>query len=208
MAFRWIINLIFVGMPWAFISQLFFAWNVLFNAKWNFLWAGGNVYLIFNTVFAYIQTWLSVFVVWEMPYYMQHFRLIRLISLVAGILYNTLYLVSVADFLILLFEQDKETIDIFYLLQAMFFGYNIILHFPITIVNLAIFLKEVLLEMFQASSKKHGHNVDLALGLYDIYSFWSTFFDILNPVNYLQFVRRELYDKLYKDAEMPVTRRK
>ena len=90
-----------------------------------------------------------------------------------------------ADFLILLFEQDKDTIDIFYLLQAMFFGYNIVLHLPITIVNLAIFLKEVLLEMFQASSKKHGHNVDLALGLYDIYSFWSTFFNILNPVNYL-----------------------
>ena len=148
MAFRWVINLIFVGVPWAFISQLFFVWNVFFNVKWNYFWAGGNVYLIANTVFSYIQTWLSVFVVWEMPYYMQHFRLIRLISLVSGLLYNMLYVISVADFLILLFSQDKDTIDIFYLLQAMFFGYNIVLHFPITIVNLVILLKEVLLEMF------------------------------------------------------------
>lgn len=165
-----------VGVPWTFISQIFFAWNVLFNAKWNFLWAGGNVYLIANTVFAYVQTWMSVFTIWEMPFYMRHFKLFRLVSLVAGVVYNILYYSSVADFLLLLFKQDKQTIDIFYLLQAMFFGYNIVLHFPITIVNAAILAKEVLLEMFQASSKRHGHNVDLAIGLYDIVSFWSTVF--------------------------------
>ena len=50
--------------------------------------------------------------------------------------------------------------------------------------------------------------MDLALGLYDIYSFWSTFFNILNPMNYLRFVRKELYDKLYKKAVMPNSGRK
>ena len=84
----------------------------------------------------------------------------------------------------------------------MFFGYNIVLHFPITIVNAAILAKEVLLEMFQASSKRHGHNVDLAIGLYDIVSFWSTVFQVANPLNYLRFVRKELYDKLYKKYVM------
>ena len=199
-----------VGVPWTFVSQIFFAWNVLFNAKWNFLWAGGNVYLIANTVFAYVQTWMSVFTIWEMPFYMRHFKLFRLISLVAGVVYNILYYSSVADFLLLLFKQDKQTIDIFYLLQAMFFGYNIVLHFPITIVNAAILAKEVLLEMFQASSKRHGHNVDLAIGLYDIVSFWTTVFQVANPLNYLRFVRKELYDKLYKKYVMkqPVTPKK
>lgn len=140
--------MITIGFPWTFISQIFFAWNVLFNAKWNFLWAGGNVYLIANTVFAYMQTWMSVFLIWEMPIFMRHAKLFRLISLVAGVVYNILYFTSVADFLILLFKQDKETIDIFYLMSAMFFGYNIVLHFPITIVNTAIFVKEIFLEMF------------------------------------------------------------
>lgn len=205
MAFRWILNLFIFGVPWTFISQIFFAWNVLFNAKWNFLWAGGNVYLIWNTVYAYVQTWMSVFLIWEMPIYMRHFKLFRLISLVAAVVYNVLYVTSVADFLLLLFKQKKETIDVFFLMSAMFFGYNIVLHFPITIVNAAIVVKEILLEMFQASSKRHGHNVDLALGLYDIFDFWSTVFSLVNPLSYLKFVRKELYDKLYKKYVMKPT---
>lgn len=148
MAFRWILNMFTIGIPWTFISQIFFAWNVLFNAKWNFLWAGGNVYLIANTVYAYIQTWMSVFLIYEIPFYMRHFKLFRFMSLVAAMVYNVVYFVSVADFLILLFKQKKEEIDIFYLMSAMFFGYNIVLHFPITIVNAVIFFKEVVMEMF------------------------------------------------------------
>lgn len=202
MVFRWLLNLVVVGFPWTFISQIFFAWNVLFNAKWNFLWAGGNVYLVANTVFAYIQTWMSVFVIWEVPFYMRHFKFFRLISLVTGLVYNILYYSSVADFLALLFYYDKDTFDIFYLMEAMFFGYNIVLHFPITIVNTVIAVKETMMEMFQFSSKKHGHNVDLALGLFDIWSFWSTVLSVINPMNYLRFARKELYDKLYKKYVM------
>lgn len=104
MGFRWILNLITFGIPWTFISQIFFAWNVLFNAKWNFLWAGGNVYLIANTVYAYVQTWMSVFLIYEIPFYMRHFKLFRFISLCSAIVYNFLYVASVADFLILLFK--------------------------------------------------------------------------------------------------------
>lgn len=172
MVFRWVLNLILIGFPWTFISQIFFAWNVLFNAKWNFLWAGGNVYLVANTVFAYIQTWMSVFVIWEIPFYMRHFKFFRLISLVSGFVYNFFYWASVIDFLLLLFQYDKESLDIFYLLEAMFFGYNIVLHFPITLVNMVIITKEIFMEMFQASNTRHGHNFDLALGLYDIVTFW------------------------------------
>lgn len=174
MAFRWVLNFIFIGIPWTFISQIFFAWNVLFNAKWNFLWAGGNVYLIFNTVFAYIQTWMSVFVIYEVPFYMRHFKLFRFFSLCGAIIYNILYVIAVGDFLLLLFQQDKDELDIFYLMSAMFFGYNIVLHFPITIVNHIIFMKEIIMELFQASSKRRGHNIDLALGLYDVVVFWGT----------------------------------
>lgn len=106
------------------------------------------MYLVGNTIYAYIITWLSVFVVAEIPVYMRHFKLLRFITLVAGIIYNILYWGSVADFLALLFYYDKQTFDIFYLMEAMFLGYNIVLHFPITIVNAMIIAKEIILEMF------------------------------------------------------------
>ena len=79
MVFRWVLNLILIGLPWTFLSQIMFAWNALFNAKWNFLWDGGNVYLIANTVSAYIQTWMSVLVIWEIPFHMRHFKLLELL---------------------------------------------------------------------------------------------------------------------------------
>ena len=64
-------------------------------------------------------------------------------------------------------------------------------------------MKEIALEMFQFSSKKHGHmNIDLALGFGDIFTFWGTVFSIINPMNYLRFARKELYDKLYKTYVM------
>ena len=58
------------------------------------------------------------------------------------------------------------------------------------------------MEMFQMSSKRHGHNMNLALGFGDIFSFWGTVFSVINPMNYLRFARKELYDKLYKKYVM------
>lgn len=148
MVFRWLLNLILVSVPWTFCAQIMFAWNIMFNAKWNFLWAGGNVYLLLNTAYAYIQTWMSVFLVAEGPIFMRHAKLFRFISLVMAFLYNAGYWIQVADFMLLLFEYDKATFDIFYMLESMFFGYNIILHFPIIILNQVIIIKEVTLELF------------------------------------------------------------
>ena len=107
MVFRWLLNLVLIGFPWTFLAQIFFAWNIMFNAKWNFLWAGGNVYLLANTVYAYIQTWMSVFLVWELPIYMRHFKLFRLISVILAFIYNIFYWVAVGDFILLLFYYDK-----------------------------------------------------------------------------------------------------
>lgn len=148
MVFRWLLNLILVSVPWTFCAQIMFAWNIMFNAKWNFLWAGGNVYLLLNTAYAYIQTWMSVFLVAEGPIFMRHAKLFRFISLLMAFLYNAGYWIQVADFMLLLFEYDKATFDIFYMLESMFFGYNIILHFPIIILNQVIIIKEVTLELF------------------------------------------------------------
>ena len=49
--FRWFLNLFFLAIPWSFISQILLGYNLFFNIKWNFLWAGGNVWLLFNTIY-------------------------------------------------------------------------------------------------------------------------------------------------------------
>lgn len=49
--FRWLLNLVFVAIPWGVVAQIFLIWNIWFNIKWNFLWAGGNVFLLINTIY-------------------------------------------------------------------------------------------------------------------------------------------------------------
>lgn len=49
--FRWILNLIFLALPWMLVAQIFMLYNLWFNIKWNFLWAGGNVFLLINTIY-------------------------------------------------------------------------------------------------------------------------------------------------------------
>ena len=49
--FRWVINAIFVGVPFTIYSTFSVCWNIFLNARFNRMWAGGNVYLMFNTVF-------------------------------------------------------------------------------------------------------------------------------------------------------------
>ena len=87
-------------------------------------------------------------------------------------------------------------------MEAMFFGYNIILHLPITVLNYVICSKEIFMEIFQMSAKKHGHEGDLALGLLDIADFFKTLLKVLNPMNYFEFIKKEFYTKLYKKYVM------
>lgn len=75
----------------------------------------------------------------------------------------------------------------------MMFGYNIVLHFPVTVLNWVIILKEISLELFSLSAKRHGHNLDIALGLYDVFTFWWTIFEVVNPLNYLKWAKKEIY---------------
>lgn len=73
--------------------------------------------------------------------------------LALSILYNLIFLGAFVDFILLLYGYDKKEYDIdldglVYMMQSMFFGYNIILHFPIVIVNSVVIIKEFSLEFF------------------------------------------------------------
>lgn len=49
--FRFIINALFVGMPFLIFSALSIIWNLVLNIHFNRWWAGGNLYLIGGTLF-------------------------------------------------------------------------------------------------------------------------------------------------------------
>jgi len=52
MAFKIVLNLIFVALPWTWFSWLLWVWNIVFNSWLNKGWAEGNFWLLGNTAFA------------------------------------------------------------------------------------------------------------------------------------------------------------
>ena len=116
---------------------------MFFNAKFNNLWAGGNIYLLANTVYEFVQTWLSIFEVMEIPFYLRYFKAIRYLSLFSAIIYDFFYFGMCFDFIAYLYIYSKEKYEFLDMLQAMFFAYNIILHFPIPILDSMIIGKEI-----------------------------------------------------------------
>ena len=82
--------------------------------------------------------------------------------------YNFVYVLALIDFIQLLYVYDKKKTDLFQLFESMFFGYNLILHATIFPVNMAIMLKELLLEFFQLNQKRKGVQDNLNLGFADL----------------------------------------
>jgi hypothetical protein len=143
-----LINLAFIGLPWNITVLILNAVNIFLNIDFNTFWAGGNIYLMFNTYYLVVQSIYSVLLVYEFPFWLRHFKPIRLISLLMAFSYNFVYVLALIDFIQLLYVYDKKKTDLFQLFESMFFGYNLILHATIFPVNMAIMLKELLLEFF------------------------------------------------------------
>ena len=52
--YRWLLNFWVFGVPWFFFSAATNDWNLYFNIEFNYFWAGGNVFLLWNTIFGFI----------------------------------------------------------------------------------------------------------------------------------------------------------
>ena len=50
--FRWLINGLLIGIAWFMLSILGLVYNVYCNIAWNRVWAGGNLWLMLNTMVA------------------------------------------------------------------------------------------------------------------------------------------------------------
>lgn len=49
--YRYGINAIVVGVPWATTALLCLGYNLYFNIAWNKIWASLNSYLVFNSFY-------------------------------------------------------------------------------------------------------------------------------------------------------------
>lgn len=148
-----------------FIAQIFMMYNFWFNIKWNFLWAGGNVFLLANTVYMMQMTVHSSLIVIEMPIWMGSNKWGRWFELILATIYNIAFTGFLTDFLLLLYVYDKTEYGFIAEFESMFFAYNLILHCPIAILNFVVIFKELSLEFIQMTQKRHGNNVNVALGL-------------------------------------------
>jgi hypothetical protein len=68
-------------------------WMLYFNVKFNYLWAGGNLFLLGNTWFAITQSFLSLWLTFEIPVWLAHAKIIRMWSLMTATIWNLTFLV-------------------------------------------------------------------------------------------------------------------
>jgi len=147
-AIKWVFLVLICGIPWLIFSQLCIIYNIVFNAWLNAGWAEGNLWLLGNTFYAIVQTWLSYGIIFEVYPYMKWGFLFRIGSFFSAIAYNMLYffmLFGWATEILMLPSRDDSFIEELGFLDVflnMLFIYNSIQHSPICFINMVIIAKE------------------------------------------------------------------
>ena len=105
--FRWIINFLFVGVPWFFWSIVLCIFNLVWNMVLNDFWADGNFLLVFNTWYLLLQTVMSWPLIFEIPFYMEHLRFFRTFSVTWAYIYMLFYMFIVSDWVFQLYLEPE-----------------------------------------------------------------------------------------------------
>ena len=189
--FRWFINFFLLGIPWFFFAALSNDYNLLWNLKWNHFWAGGNVFLFVNTIYGFIQSFLSTLIVMEIPTWLKEAKSIRMASFNAAFWYNIFYFAFFWRVRSIWVKTEEVSAnDIF---TFLFCGYNLLIHGPIFIINLGIMMTEVKFEILQLLNDALDQDQDYSLGLVHIYMFYRNVFFILNPLNWFDLIYYVIY---------------
>ena len=151
-SFRWIFNIAFIGLPWLFVSTNGIIYNLCLNVVMNHWWAGGNFWLVGNTIFALLQFVHTWFVVMEWPFYLRHTYAYRWLISLISIIYST-WIVSDAFAVIGMdkWETDEtyENYDMMDMFTDMFLAYNVIMHWPIALTTFILIIKETEMNIYQ-----------------------------------------------------------
>jgi hypothetical protein len=123
--YRYMINLVFVALPWAVVSIACVGWNLYFNANWNEMWAGGNVWLMANTFYILFQGFASVMLAFELPIWLRTFRTTRFWSFVFATVYNLVFFTLALEWWDMLYiVNDKSSYDFVDIFINTCLGYN------------------------------------------------------------------------------------
>ena len=145
MYFRWAINALFVGLPYLQLLLWVNLWNLWFNIHLNHWWAHGNVYLMVNAALTLMQSFNSVFLVFEIPVYLKYTKPLRALSLEFAIFYNIFYFIMIRKYLtdVKELKSYSDQASGFEVFENMFYLYNLVLHGPTCVVNIWIIIKEL-----------------------------------------------------------------
>lgn len=189
--FKYLLNIMFVVTPMALFEICFIAYNLYFNAIWNQMWANGNLYLMINTVYLIWQCFISLLLATEYPLFMRSMREFRFFSLLAAIYYNFIFAGVIFEWYRELYlESNKQynNYDVVDVLVNMFLVYNVILHFPVVIVNCFIIFKEGSLEFWQFLKEDDGDPTnDMALGFWDLTNMMDDTLWYINPQTWINY---------------------
>ena len=196
MVLKWIINMWVVGVPWLVLLGVIMAWNMYVNIFWNKWWAEGNFFLMGNTFYIITQALVSIPLMFEIPLFLKLIKPFRVLSLISAVIYNILFIGSIADFFYIAQAEDKNDFedegqffgDVF---LSLFIFYNLVENFPILFINSGILLKEASLPFFQLISNRRAPSYKdrIQIGLFDLEDTFFFFTNIMNPA----FVTRKIF---------------
>ena len=183
--FRWGINFWVLGIPYTLIMISCMVYNVLFNTFVNKFWGVLNWWLIGNTIYMFVQGFLSIFLAFELPFWLKHFKLVRLISYQAAWWYTIFFGMSALEFWSVTHWENHDNDEMSAILWALALGYNLLVHLPIIPINLMIIIKESSMEFVQLGNDVAGTQDDqLSLGSSDLVQFLNLF----NPLTWLDYL--------------------
>lgn len=136
-----------IAVPWTILGLALIGFNLFCNIGLNEGWAGGNLWLIGNTVYLILQFALSIGLFWEIDVWIYWMKFIRIFSLLSSYIYIFGYLFALVTDLIILDDLDGSEIRWANVYSAMVLSYNLILHAPILPICIGISIKEFSMEV-------------------------------------------------------------
>ena len=196
---KWFFNIWTVGVPHLIFCIASIGFNIWANVEWNDWWAQGNLFLLANTMFLVMQSFVSLPLLFESPMLLKPLKIVRVYSLGFAIIYNFFYIGTVGEWLFANFIEDKEdfesTTGLFDVFLQLVFAYNAILHAPMLVINFDIIGKEFWLQFYQMISNVNETNPAerVQLGMVDLGVGGQMIVNAINPVYWITYVFEKIF---------------
>ena len=148
--FRWYFNMAFYAIPWTLGIASTIITNIVLNIVWNRWWAGGNIFLVGQTLYHVIMGIHVCFLMFEFELYLRPWwvKVFRIICFALAFVTSIIYFLLIIKWILMVYftgYADEESWDFVSLFEACFLGYNILLNATILPINALIISKESVL---------------------------------------------------------------